>query len=126
EITPPFVIHSIGAAVDHCVGRTRPAQCFTARPVDLTILHLWLRLGFVSPIALGLEELRKGSWNMDLLYFVRTTRFEQQNFDVSVLGQTIGQHASSRTGPDDYVVEHGSSVVEQTVEFAPARFSSIY
>src|SRR5262245_65058468 len=98
------MVAAIGAAVDHRVDRTRPAEHTTARPEHPASVHVFEFLGLVSPVAFGLEEFRESGGDLNLLLLIGASGFEQQDFDVRVFGQPVGERAAGRAGADDYII----------------------
>src|SRR5262249_62067887 len=77
ELAEAVVVAAIGAAVDHRVDRTRPAEDTAARPEHPAAVHMVEFFGLISPVAFGLEELRESGGGLDILLFFRACGFGQ-------------------------------------------------
>src|SRR5262249_24113911 len=113
QLFPLVIILAMAADIDHGVERTAAAQDLASRPEEFAIFQLRLSLSVVGPIAGCLEEFGECRRNMDFAFAVGTACFQQQHFDGRIFAETVGEHASGRTGADDYVVVHSGMASAQ-------------
>ena len=100
------VILVLAADIEQAVDRTRSAQHFAARLDDPPVVQLGFRLGLVQPVDLGIvEQFAVAEWNMNPDMPIVAAGFEQEHAVAAGFSQAVGEHAASRPGADDDVVE---------------------
>ncbi|MNQ61744.1 hypothetical protein D3C85_760650 [compost metagenome] len=108
QFRPAVVVHGVAADVAHAVDQRGATQALAATAFHATAVHVWLSIGFVGPVvATALQRERQSGRHLraEVETVVRAARFEQQDGDAGVFGQTGRQGVTGRAGTDDDVVE---------------------
>lgn len=89
--------------VHHCVEGGGAAEDLAAGPVERAVCELRLFDSVVVPVMLGVEELAEEDGDFGFEDFrVVTAGFEEQDRDVFVRGEFVGEDATCCAGADDY------------------------
>ncbi len=120
---PCVVVEGIPTDVHLCVDRRGPAQRASAGPVERPLRKLRLRCCRVVPVVVGLEQLRERRGDADLSLVVGWAGLEEQDRGGGIRCQSVGQHASGRSGTHDHVVvpvprEGAAELVDHTSSVA--------
>jgi hypothetical protein len=79
---------------------------FSARVDQRPARQSGIRFGLVQPVGARIADaMQVTHWNVNPQIVVASARLDQQDFDVPVAGQAIGQDAAGSAGSDDDVVE---------------------
>ena len=107
ELSPSVVIAVAAADIDHGVDRGRPAQNLAARPEELAVVEILLRLGVIAPVDdSGLHQPDIARRHVDEEVLVLVAGFQQQHFERRIGRQPIRQHTPGGPAADDDVVVH--------------------
>src|SRR5215472_11981622 len=90
KIAPLVVIMTVAANVDHGVEGTAASQNLAPRPIRIAAPQLRLRLGVISPVTRGFEELGKRRRHMDFLPGILPAGFKEKNLDFRIFRQAVG------------------------------------
>ncbi|CEL31964.1 hypothetical protein SRM1_05338 [Pseudomonas fluorescens] len=107
QLGPVVVVHRVAADVAHAVDQRRAAEAFAATAFHPATVHVWLWIGFVSPVvATTLQRERQCGRHLrtEVETIIRPACFEQQNGDAFVFSQTGRKCVTCRAGPYDDVV----------------------
>src|SRR5262249_40619210 len=106
ELEPEVVVRTACPAMHHRIDRAASAQYLSARPIELAVIELRLRLSEVSPIERPLEQTREGSGHSKGAAAVRSSSFKQQDVGAWIFSQPVSQYTSGRPGSYYYVMVH--------------------
>ena len=96
ERRPAIVIGLRAAHIDHPVERGRPAERFPARPEQLSVVGMGLRLGPIGPVIGRIPQLDDAERGRDRLAIIGAARLQQQDRG-AVFREAIGQHTARRS-----------------------------
>src|SRR5215470_7363108 len=97
---PTVVILGLPANSEKPVDRARPTQHFAARPIDSSMVELWLWLGPEAPIEPRVpDDFARGNPQSQIDF--AGARFEKKNTTTRVGGQPGRQRTTGRTGSND-------------------------
>ncbi len=106
ELPPVVEILVLAADIEQAVDGTRAAEHFAARLNDFAVVQFGFRLRCVAPIDPGVvEQFAKAERNVNPDVAVGAAGLQQQYAMTAGCGETIGENATSRAGPNDNVVE---------------------
>lgn len=100
----PFVKVGFGAVVvHHCIHGGRASEDFASRPVEGAVGELGLFDGVVVPVMFGVEHFGEQDRDFGFEHFgVVAAGFEEEDRDVFVFGQFVGQDTARCAGADNY------------------------
>ena len=101
---PLVPVDAVAADVDHRVDRRGAPERLAAREVDTAPIGARLEARRVVPVVLRAEQRRHRGRDVDEVGGVGRTRLDEQDADLRVLAEAVGEHAAGRSGPHDDVV----------------------
>lgn len=100
-----------GVVVPHCAEGGGAAEDFASGPVEGAVCQAGLLDCIVVPVMLGVEEFGEEDGNFGFKDFgVVAASFEEQDRDVFVLGEFVGEDTACCAGADDYFYKGVQSV----------------